>query len=355
MRELGKPQPPQDRPSVSVSPSLRFSGPPEAREAGPLEVSPPIAPPALAGNKILVSLSAEAYHADPCATPSLSASIAHMIVSLSPAHARERHPRLGRYQPTEDDASEAKQKGSILHALLLGEEHRVAVVDVESWRTKDARTLRASLLAERKIAVKRSEYAEAIVTANAIAKGLAEAGISLDTSERPDSAAEATLLWVDTVADTGEQVQCRGRTDYLEIFGGGPDEGCAQIIDLKFVASAHPDAVAQSIYRYGYDIQRTAYVRALETIRPELAGRVDFLFLFCEPSPPYAVTPVRLAGDYKAMGEARWDQALASWARCMSSGQWPDYRRTPDRQLYVSPPQWALNRAMEAAYDDKDV
>jgi len=34
--------------------------------------------------------TADVYHADPCPKPSLSASIAHILCSQSPAHARAR-------------------------------------------------------------------------------------------------------------------------------------------------------------------------------------------------------------------------------------------------------------------------
>ena len=43
---------------------------------------------------IHTDISAEAYHADPAPEPSLSSSVAKILVNLSPAHARIAHPRL---------------------------------------------------------------------------------------------------------------------------------------------------------------------------------------------------------------------------------------------------------------------
>lgn len=332
MRLLGQPPPAADRPSVDVAPSLRFSGPPASQEA-----LPPREAQRYSGNAIVLGLDADDYHADPCEVPSLSASIAHTIVSESPAHARERHPRLGRYQPAE--RSDTMRRGEIIHALLLGEHDRLRVVDVDSWRTKEARALRDSFAAERLIPVTRREYDDAIVTANGVAANLIDLGFNLAS---PRASREVSLFWEDTTA--GELVQCRGRADYLE-----DTHESALFLDLKTTASAHPDDIAQSIYRYGYDIQRAAYVRALETIRPSLAGRVDFVFLFVELAPPYAVTPVTLDGSFYAMGEARWSSALATWARCTSTDRWPSYRGEA-ATVTVSPPQWAMNKAMEAAY-----
>ena len=44
------------------------------------------------GKAGIYTLSAEAYHADPCPEPSLSASIANVLLQRSPAHARIQHP-----------------------------------------------------------------------------------------------------------------------------------------------------------------------------------------------------------------------------------------------------------------------
>ena len=336
MRLLGQTTPSQDRPSVDVAPSLRFSDAPESPKADPEREAR-----RYSGNAIVLGLDADSYHADPCEVPSLSASIAHTIVSESPAHARERHPRLGRYQREEPgEAPESRARGERIHALLLGEHDRLRVVDVDSWRTKEARALRDSFAAERLIPVTRREYAEVIAIANGVAAQLLDAGYNLSS---PRASREVSLFWEDTT-DAGEIVQCRGRADYLE-----DDHESALIVDLKTTASAHPDQIAQSVYRYGYDIQRAAYVRALETIRPELAGRVDFVFLFVELARPYVVTPVRLDGAFRAMGEARWSSALATWARCTSTDNWPSYRGEA-ASVTVAPPQWALNKAMEAAH-----
>src|SRR5262245_50563917 len=57
------------------------------------------------------------YLADPCPAPSLSASIAHILLSQSPRHAWEAHPRLNpHYEPEE---AEAFDLGTAAHAYLL--------------------------------------------------------------------------------------------------------------------------------------------------------------------------------------------------------------------------------------------
>jgi hypothetical protein len=62
------------------------------------------------------------YFADPCPEPSLSQSVAKILVEQSPLHAFQAHPRL--YVPTADeDADEKYDKaraiGNAAHALML--------------------------------------------------------------------------------------------------------------------------------------------------------------------------------------------------------------------------------------------
>jgi hypothetical protein len=42
-----------------------------------------------------LDVSTAEYHADPCAQPSLSASIARELIHKSPLHAWQVHPKLG--------------------------------------------------------------------------------------------------------------------------------------------------------------------------------------------------------------------------------------------------------------------
>ena len=52
------------------------------------------------------------------------------------------------------------------------------------------------------------------------------------------------------------------------------------IYDIKSIRSANPDVCRKHVESYGYALQRSAYVSAVERIRPDLAGRVDFIFVF---------------------------------------------------------------------------
>ena len=82
------------------------------------------------------------YYADPAPTPSLTQSLAKIIIERSPLHAWHAHPRLNpdfeRDDPTKYDV------GNIAHALMLGRGKDLVVLETfDDWRTNDAKKRRA--------------------------------------------------------------------------------------------------------------------------------------------------------------------------------------------------------------------
>lgn len=273
----------------------------------------------------LCRMSAEEYHTDPCSTPSLSASIAHVISSQSPLHAYARHPKLGGV-PRKD--TRAFDMGSLAHSLLLGAGKEIAVIEADDWKTKVAREARDDARAEGKIPVLVRDHDEAKDAADTLRQRFAGFGIVLDGDS------ETTAFWTETTRD-GAKVQCRGMQDHLKL---------PTIYDLKSCRSASVGSCQRHVDSYGYAIQRAAYVSAMEKIRPDLAGRIDFVFVFFELAPPFAVTPVRLSGEFRELGERRWRRAVETWERCLRENYWPGYTESI---VDLDPPRWALANDMD--------
>lgn len=271
------------------------------------------------------------YHSDPCDRASLSASIATTLHRQSPLHAWSAHPKLGG-RPRKP--SKWMDHGTLAHAILLDQEKRIVPVDAEDWRTKAAKEARDEAHAAGNVPVLVGDLETARTAALAIRERLDKLGIALDGHS------EVTALWTEESAH-GE-VQCRGRLDHLK---------GARILDLKTCRSAHPDACRKHVEAYGYAIQRAAYVSAIEHIIPDFAGRVDFVFLFAEVEPPYAVTPVRLNGEFRTLGQIAWTAAVNTWGRCLARNDWPGYA---DSILELEPPPWAMARAFEQQANDLD-
>ena len=63
-------------------------------------------------------ITAADYHSDCCDEPSLSSSIAGLLIDQTPKHAWTAHPRLNpNFKP---ESSPAMNLGSVAHELLLG-------------------------------------------------------------------------------------------------------------------------------------------------------------------------------------------------------------------------------------------
>lgn len=304
--------------------------------------------------EVLVGFDERAYHADPCEEPSLSAHIAHILLSESPMHAHHYHPRLG---GNRRPASDAQDDGVLVHALLLGKgmdavEVAIASDDVYSgtgkkrelrvpkgkpfqdWKLGAAQEAKTAIRALGRVPMLQHDF-DAIE-----AKTVVMRDRILAFDERALAGeSEVTILWTDYATD-GTPVQCRSRLDKLDGW---------TIRDLKTCRRAHPKVLQRDIELYGYDVQAAAYMRALAAAAPESEGRSEYKWLFCESFAPYPVTPVRFGGSMRKRGEARWQQAVDLWAQCIRTARWPGY---VDSEITIEASPWGLDETFSEGDDD---
>ena len=267
------------------------------------------------------SIDKAEYLADPCEAPSLSSSIAGLLISRSPAHAFAAHPRLGGHR---SDPTAAMVNGTIIDSLLLGGDTELVESPHEEYRTKEAKEWKSAVLASGKQPVKEKELRYAKQAAEAIRENLYTAGLSLDGEH------QLTAIW-----DVGD-VRCRARLDHWK-------ESEATIVDLKTADNASPSVLGRKMVDFGYAIQHAAYISAIETLRPELAGRVKFIFAFAETEPPYAVTIAHPAGTLRALGKWQWEKAVRIWGECLKSKRFPAYGSAE-----IEAPPWAMAEMEES-------
>jgi hypothetical protein len=223
--------------------------------------------------------------------------------------------------------------GSLLHAMLLGKGAEIEIVAADDWRTKAAREARDRAREEGRIAVLEHIYSGAELAATSIRKRLVDRREPIDLSSR-DGESELAIVWREDA--TIGPVWARGMLDRLERRATR-----AVIYDLKTCRSAHPRSCASHVIEYGYDLQGAAYTRAVAAAWPELAGRVDFVFIFAETEAPYAVTVGRVDGAARERGERRWREAVERWARCIRTDEWPLYEGDGE-VVTLESPGWVL-------------
>lgn len=270
-------------------------------------------------------LDANTYHADPCEVPSLNQSTAKVLLNQSEWHAWEQHPRLG---GASHESSKAMDAGTIAHALLLGQPlDNIRVIDAADFRTNDAKQQRKDAYALGKTPVLEKEYAAIMKAVPVIQQRMSGLGYEFKGSS------ETTMIW------NCEGTLHRCRADHLE-------EDDAFIIDLKSTADANPQALERLIITQDYHLQAAAEIEALETLRPELVGRVRFVDIFFELEEPYWVVDVEHSEAMLDLGRARWRRARKRWQECLDSNVWPGYKRETGKRepLRAYPPRWAQSK-----------
>ncbi len=270
-------------------------------------------------------ITAQAYHADPCDVPSLTQSIANEMIAHSPWHAHRLHPKLGgKLRPS----TESKDAGSLMHSLLLGQEHEFAVIAVDDFRTKVARELRDVAIGIGKTPVKKCDFDAAMEQAARIDNELRrDHGIVLGKMRR-----ELTVVWnekTDIIGQVAVDVLCRAR---LDAFDG------STIFDLKTCADASTAKLTRSVIQFGYDVQGAAYTSAVEHTDIRMAGRITFADIFIE-NDTLAINVVRFDGMFEEIGRQRWQECVNVWHECLTSGVWPGYS-TAGTVSRLECPEW---------------
>jgi len=266
------------------------------------------------------------YHAQTGSdTPLFSYSVAKTINSKSAYHAWLEHPLLGN-QPRE--STKAVDKGSIIHGLLLGSGQEIVVIEADSFRTNAAKELRDLAYSEEKIPILEKDWTALIEGVETIKYNIKQlAPYFFEPHE-----SELSVRWE---MDNG--VKCQSRFDFVQ-----PKDGRLKIIDLKSTKDANPNELDRDIIKFGYDIQETMYMDCGAKTWPDMAGRIDWEFIFVEPEPPYMVSVIETDSSMSWLGEHKLQRSSDKWAECLKikKGQpWPGY----GRQI-VSAPGWAVSK-----------
>lgn len=262
------------------------------------------------------------YIRDPAPAPSLSPSVAHLLVTRSARHAWHAHPKLN--AAWEPEATTESDVGSIAHALFL--EHdasRVVIVEADDWRTKAAKEARDTARAEGKLPILAAKYEAVEAMVAEVKRAVADSELA-DVFR--DGQAEQTMLWQE------DRVWCRTRPDWQSA-------DRRVLVDYKTTGgNAEPDAWARAqLLGMGYDMQAAFGVRAVSVLAQ--VHEPAFVFVVQETEPPYAVSFVSLTPEWIVWAEHKRRAAVAQWAHCLTTDWWPGY---PSKIAYAEPPAWAM-------------
>lgn len=269
------------------------------------------------------------YHSDPVPGGSLSSSGARKLLAQPPArfHYEQKYPQV---------ATEAMERGTAAHKLVLGAGAEIVLVDAKNWRTKAAQQQGDEARERGAIPLLPADYERVHAMAAALrADPLASALFDRERGGLP----EQSLFWHDEASG----IWRRARLDWL------PDTGTRDrlvIADYKTTADASPAGVRKSIINYGYHQQGDWYTAAAQAlVHPDPA----FLLVFQETVAPYLVRVVQMDAKLLRAGRERNVEAMEIYRDCSRSGIWPGYDDGIDYIELDSLPVWAQHKALEAA------
>jgi hypothetical protein len=271
-------------------------------------------------------MDAERYHADPAPEPSLSNSIAKVLIGRSPRHAWEKHPRLNP-NPEPAAPSDILDFGTLVHCLLLGKGRDIVIVDAADWRTKAAKEAREQASAAGKVACLTHKHGRAEAMASAVQRQIARVTDCENAFIEGDP--ELVLAWREGSS------WCRSMVDWIE-----PRRATGHIVvyDLKTTAmSAAPHAVSRLLYGQEYEMQAAFITAGVEALVPDAAGKVIVRFVVVENDPPHMASVVELDAAGLTIGRKKMHAALGLWQRCLADDRWPGY---PDRIVEAELPPW---------------
>lgn len=281
------------------------------------------------------------YFDDPCPAPSLSQSVAKILLEQSPRHAFQAHPKLG-LPPSDEEGDEynkAQAIGNAAHVLMLGRGKKLAIAPHRDWRKKEAQEFKANAIAEGGEPILQKHYK--------LAQAMVDAGLEQLTRIHGTQNAFTHGDAEAVIASCENGVWLRSMLDWIT-----PD--LREVWDYKSGGvSASPYATPRRMADAGWHIQAAFHERILDAIDPKGAGRRKFFYVAQENEEPFALTVNVIGEAALTIGRKQVDYAIKSWAHCLTKGVWPAY---PNRINIAELPAWAetswLNREVEESEND---
>lgn len=259
------------------------------------------------------------YHADPVGpSPSLSSSIAKLMVLKSPRHAWLEHPRLNKAKALEIEKADRKRDvGTATHKLVLGAGKTIKTLNFSDYKGGPARKARDEALAAGMVPLLADDLDRAEGAAKAIRAEIV--GTQLE-GIFDDGDPEVTLVWRDVGG-----IWCRSRLDFLP--RAARQGGFITVPDIKTNGGADLDKWNRTAFDIGANIQAAFYERGLRALIPNIR-KLEFLFAVAEQEEPHGVKVFGIGGEALEKARGYVDLAMKAWAACITAGSWPGYSKS---------------------------
>lgn len=303
-------------------------------------------PPLTLTEGLHFDVAAEAYHADPCPEPSLSASLIREMLARTPAHAAAIHPRIT-VQDVDDGepkrVTRAMIRGTVAHRLLIGRGADFIKADFKDWRSDKAKTVRKNAEKYGKIPVLVEDATVAERAVKAAREQLADFPGCEHAFRRGKG--EVVNVWQDEAGIWG-----RCMMDWLDV---AEDGSAVTVYDYKTTdRSASPESMRSKAANDALQIQAAWYERGLLARFPHAAGRITFRFVVQEMTAPYMLSVAELDNAFMTIGRKQVAAAVDLWSQSLRSGNFPGYAR---RIAVLECPPWVENGWLSRELNDEAI
>ena len=264
-------------------------------------------------------IDADLYHSDPCVNPSLSSSIAAMIIQKSAYHAKLAHPRLNpAFTPNNDRKFDL---GTAAHNLILEKGDKLCEIEFNDYRKQAAKD-------ERDASIERGEIPLLTKDMNKVEAMDKAFWNFINNSElagvMDEGNPETTLIWNE------QGVHCRARLDWWN-----PEKKI--VIDYKTTKNAEPlYFIDKIIPKMLYDMKAAFYLRGLKACGVQ--EKHEFIWIVQEDEAPYLCSLIGLDTDLRETGRNKAEYAIQIWKQSIESNSWHSYG---SRIHWAKPVNWA--------------
>lgn len=260
-------------------------------------------------------ITAREYFAEPCPAPALTCSTLKNLLYRTAAEAAYEHPGISPNSEAVKSTAE-KRFGDVAHQLALGKGRGYAIGEYDAWMSKEAKAFKADAEASGLTPIKRKDYEKATLSAEIMSNRIHEVLALLNGGRCPDFETEVVFTWMEKTSRG--PIWCRAMADVW-------CESVGVILDPKFTTVMSDGAFETHAVKMGWDLQDVWYRRGVETIRPDLAGRVRFINTLVSPKPPH-VSRSREADEATTHSLAPLiEDQIEHFAACLSANFWPGY------------------------------
>lgn len=286
------------------------------------------------------------YFGDPCDEPSLSQSIAKILLDRSPLKAKHAHPRLA--PPTTDDEEaekyvKAQAIGNAAHAIMIGRGKTLEIIKANDFKGGEAKKLRDAAYEAGKTPILEKHL---VIASDIVEAGIAKLARHEDRDAFQFGAGEVALIW----QEPGTDIWCRALVDWLH-------DDLRTVDDYKTSGmSMAPHIIGIRAETAGWHIQAAFIERGLDILDPAGAGRRKFRFIAQEQDGrPYDLTTMHMDEHWLTMGRKKVAAALMLWHAAIRTNRWQGYplqAQRPDYPTYREK-QW-LERELSGEFEQSD-